>query len=260
MHKIYEEIITTFVDKASKIPGVYDLLLRGSIANNVEKQNNFVEYFSDLDFSIIVTNLNQEVRHSIRNLYQKLINNRDIKITITIVDTTDFFSTLHCHGIRPIYYSQLLSQSKSLLRGDISYAKKEARIDRVVIMNCFANVSYLVHDLRKQHMEYKNDESEINLFTRHLVKRTKHIIRNAITVFTGYISEEICERRLREYLPKVDPQISQQINWVKDNWHDLKNNKNELLQLVNYMFDNLEQAYLAVIEFVNREFRAEDVN
>lgn len=251
----YLSIIKRYTTEAKKIPGIYDLLVRGSLAlaSEGEDTKKFVKNWSDLDLSIIVNKLTPEVYKVHRDIYQKIKQKTKIKISVILVDTKDFFSQYHCHGIRPMYYSQILKRSKSLLRPqrELNHNSIQLCFNRTAQVSCFSNIVYLVHDLRNGYTNCPSDLENLQLFCRHLVKRTKHIIRNAIFIRTGYIDEDICDKLLSKYYPDVDKKITKKIVSIKIHWERISNDVTELQSIVRYMFTNIDIIYLSVMSFVN---------
>jgi len=145
------QILDHFYEKAKDLPGLYDLVLRGSGSKrNVLKP--FVKDWSDLDLSIIVENINQEIRDKVRGIYLYLRKYTDIKITIILVDTKDFFSKYHYHGIKDLHYRHAFPTFESLYRKDINYGNRDVENLKVYKLSCYFYISYLIHDLRKQYI------------------------------------------------------------------------------------------------------------
>ncbi len=251
MGSTYQKIIELFCEQGKLIPGVYDLLLRGSAGSLGEKK--FVDSWSDLDFSVIVNQITSEVRQAVRSLYQLLKQKSQVKITITLVDIEDYVSLYHSHGIRPFYYSSLLSDAQSLLRLQHDSKKKNFIVNARVRENCFSNVAYLMHDLRKEYIACGDDLVELQTFCRHLAKRSHHLIRNAIFVKTGYIDHNICEKRLFENFAKIDKDLPKKMRKLREDWAAVSYSKEMLEQTIHYIFNNVEKVYSETVQYINHQ-------
>lgn len=247
MNPSYEQLIQLFCTESKKIPGVYDLLLRGSAGKN-GSDRDFVDDWSDLDFSIIVESMTSDVRKQVQKIYRRLKQETKIKITITLVDRRDFENPNHCHGNRPIYYSYLLSHAKSLLRSGHETSRGPFQTNLFIRENCFANISYLIHDLRQGYMVCDETLLGLQTFCQHLVKRSGHLIRNAIFLQTGMIDESINEALLATYFPTVDRDLPKKLSQVRRKWSQFNHSISTLSKFIDYIFENIELIYSMLIE------------
>ena len=109
----YHKAIENFANECQKIEGIYDVFLRGTSTD----LSLLSENWSDIDFSVVIHDSIQNVYHSIRKAANEISAAFDFKISITIVELSDFIRKNHNHGIKPEYYTKLLGQSRSLFPG-----------------------------------------------------------------------------------------------------------------------------------------------
>ena len=199
--KVFEEAIALFEIEGKKIQGVYDLLLRGGSAI---KGHVYIDNWSDLDLSVIVEQISEKTLDSISDLYQKIKKIFPYKLSITLVTKKDFLNSYHHHGIKPIHYRMNLHNSSiSLLQKKIFEISSPPY--EMLKVDCFYHIGYLVHDLRLRRISLnRRDLKEMETFLIHLVKRTKHIIRDSIYLLEGYSEEEINKERFIRCFPDLD--------------------------------------------------------
>lgn len=247
----YNKIVNLFLSKAKNITGVYDVLLRGP-RGNINEELSFTPNWSDLDFSIIVEKVNSDVRKEIKEIYERLKQETDIKISIILVDTEDFFSKFHIHGMQPMIYSFALYDSQSLLKKNLDYIiHKKHSFDSTIRENCYSHLSCFVHELRDGYMKCGNDKVARSLFCRHLARRTKNITWNAIFFMTGSIEIDISSEQLVKCFPKLDPDFILQIGRIKSNWENIRNDFDKVNEVIDYIFHNLEIVYSDATAFFN---------
>ena len=244
----YSKIIDLFCILGEKIPGVYDLLVRGTFST----QKSAISDWSDLDFTVIVKEINMDVHHAISKLYQALSKNNDMKISVSLVDLEDLSGANHYHGMKPLYYSSRLIEARSVLIGDSGYLSKHYIFDIRMQLDCYTNIVYLMHDLRTQHMKLDGSMSAVSAFCKHMAKRVKHLIRNAIYIRSGLISEQINPELLAKYFIMVDKKITIKLQYLKENWPDIKTDLTKLLDSIDYLLQNAEIVHKEITGYINK--------
>jgi len=239
IRKLADDAISLFIEDGKKIEGVYDLLARGGAS---KAEHTFIPNWSDLDLSIIVEKVDSKVLNQIQMLYQKIKKIFSYKLSITVVSKKDFFSRFHHHGIKPIYYSKQLAASISLLRD-------KAPVNRIVNLkelklDCLANISYLIHELRSRFLNL--DDNELQSFLCHLLKRTKQFIRNSLFILAECENEEIDQDLFQEYFPNISSVFLIELKQYKINFN-LYNSPTQIKELINKVFDILENIYAELI-------------
>ncbi len=247
MNNPYQNIIDNFFSLGRKIPGVYDLLIRGTFGNDT-KRFSYNCNWSDLDFTVIVKIISFEVHQAVKEMYN-FLSDSNVKVSITLVDLNDILSVNHYHGMKPLYYSSMLKDAKSLLIKNNHYLKKSLTLNDWVRRDCYSNLVYLIHDLRDRYMKCSNATEELASFGKHLTKRTKHFVRNAIFIKSGFISEEINNSFLIKYFHKVDKNLTNTLNHIKDEWDIIQSNQSKLLTIIGYLLENIEIIYSDITSF-----------
>ncbi|MCL4380219.1 hypothetical protein M1466_01860 [Candidatus Dependentiae bacterium] len=233
----YSEALKESIKLFSQLSEVYDLLLRGTAIT----EEQLTEEWSDIDFSIIFNKITPSALNSVRHHYQYLSKKYPFKISVTLMSKEDYLSSCHYHGIKPLYYQKLLSSSRSIFKKDISCTS--AVEEQFLRFDCYANVAYLMHELRSSFLKLDiQKDSQLRLFTLHLLRRTKHLIRNSIFIKTGYIDEEIDSILFSELFPEIDPNLIQTFCSAKTSWNSGQTNKS-LEQIVEKTFLLAEQVY-----------------
>lgn len=243
-----KKMLDLVYNEAKKIPGIYDLVLRGS-GSRKDRVKPFVQGWSDLDFSIIVEEITPEVREKVRSLYNLTREYTDMKMSFILVDTQDFFSKYHLHGIKPMNYTaEVFNRFQSLIKGDISYVNRESGPEYAYRISCYTYLSYYIHDVRIRHLMCGNTLPELRSFFHYLVKRANVISWNAIFLTTGYTGDT-CVERLYEQFPKLDKDFWETIKQIRTNWAELKYDAPEMLRLIDYVFENIEYIYKEVVKY-----------
>lgn len=185
-----KKMLDLFSNEAKKIPGIYDIVLRGS-GSRKDRVKPFVQGWSDLDFSIIVEEITPEVREKVRKLYNLTREYTDMKMSIILVDTKDFFSKYHLHAIKPMNYMDVFNRFESLLKGDISYVNRAPAPNYAYKISCYTYLSYYIHDVRIKHLMHGDTLPDIRDFFHYIVKRANVISWNAIffenRLYGGYM-------------------------------------------------------------------------
>jgi len=115
---------------------------------------------------------------------------------------------------QPGYYNHYLLNAVSLLgKGHPIKPIPDNIISRY---NCFTNVVYLMHELRSRYLQLEPKEQQG--FALHLLKRAKHLVRNAIYVLSGYSHEEIHLASAVNMFPQEEPDFFIFLNEVKKTW------------------------------------------
>lgn len=214
MMKLFDEALKYFVEEGKHIEGVYDLLVRGGAS---KEAHSFVANWSDLDLSIILEKVDAKILKRVRELYQNIKEFFPYKLSVTIVSKEDFANSYHHHGIKPIYYSQQLQSSISLLRGKVTPPKELSL--KILQLDCLANVSYLIHDLRSGFLKLEDSLDHYQNFFCHLLKRAKQLVRNSIFVLTGEIAEEIDPLLFKKTFPDINPEFPKMLREYKMNFN-----------------------------------------
>lgn len=241
----FDELIELFRLEGEKVVGVYDLLLRGSGSNEARKK--LIHGWSDLDFSVIVDEINPVARTQVRGIYRALRARCNIKITITLVCLEDYLSQYHSHGNRPFYYSFLLENARSLLHGEVDVRKEPFVFNKKIKENCIANIVYLMHDLRDGYTKCGDSIEELGCYYRHLVKRAGHFFRNAIFIQTGKITLILNKENLLTVFPDASQELPLQLDMVRASWNSLSEDKKRIEDGIHFVLDGLEYVYNKVI-------------
>lgn len=247
-NRSFDQTIDLFCDLGKEIPGVYDLLIRGTFS----AQQWDVSDWSDLDFTVIVKEMSLDVHHKLNKMYQKLSHGNDLKISITCVDLEDLLSSTHYHGLKPLYYSSRLHEARSILIGESLYLSKPLIFDLRMQLDCYTNMAYLMHDLRMQHMKLNDTLSSMAVFCKHLAKRVKHMLRNAIYIKSGWIGEQINPNLLEKHFQTVDKRIIEELHDLKAHWSSIQGDRSKLLDSIDYFLNNAEITYKDISVFVNK--------
>jgi len=234
----YLSSIRYFLEISKNIEGLHDLLVRGSSIDT----KKCVANWSGINFTIVVEEITSSVLEQVRAVYQQMITKYPFKISITFVTKKDLQSYRHQHGIKPLYYSAFLQNSVSLLR-NVTFTEKKHSLNELKY-NCFTNVVYLIHDLRIRYMkENQENMASIIKFCCHLIKTTKHLIRNAIFIRSGLMNKEVDQELFRLYFPKIDAQFPNILDSYKENWAELIKNRKQLIRIINHVFPIVEKIY-----------------
>ena len=244
-------IIEIFYKEAKNINGVFDIIVRGTGSNN-NNSKFFVAGWSDLDFSIIVENINSTNRQQMKSLNENLKKITNTKITVVLVDLTDLLTDYHLHGIKSFAYTFSLQNSESLLKGNLDYMYKEFVSNDIHRYGTFFYLSYLIHDLRMRHMSHEEGIIEQREFFKHLVKRTNHFIINAIFLKTK--QEEVSQNNLVKLYPSIDVAFLSKLENIRNNWKKFSNDGTLMAVFEDYIFDNIEYLYSEVCKYFETEF------
>lgn len=233
----YQSAIQDCKTYFSQLSGLYDALLRGTGT----EQENLTESWSDIDLTIIFDGITPNLLRDVNTIHKILSDKYSFKISITIVTKKDFFAPIHHHGIKPLYYNQILSEAISLFDKGLpswNLSAEQLRFD------CYANVAYLIHELRGSYLKLNLDDVKMaEKFALHLIKRTKHLIRNIIYIESGYIGEEINQEIFSKIFTHLDPDIPHIFEFYRQNWKSLQRNSFELNKIIDYMLFIAEQVY-----------------
>lgn len=246
----FEKAIEYFLEEGKKIDGIYDLLVRGGNARN---DHLFIENWSDLDLSVIIEKLNLKSLQQTKTLYQSIKIFFPYKLSITLVSKKDFFSPCHHHGIKPIYYQEILRSSISLLQKSIHTQNHLSSRD--LQLDCFNNISYLIHDLRGKYLLLNNQDpwSVIEFFC-HLIKRTKHLIRNTIFIITGHIDERINPELFQKHFPQIDKNFPDYLNLLKENFNAYLKSPEKTYDPVEAIMNTAEIIYEEAVAYMSDKY------
>jgi hypothetical protein len=252
-----QEILELFFEEAKKIPGIFDIILRGS-GSNKNKVKPFVPGWSDLDFSLIVEKITPEVRNKVRELYNLTRQHTDMKMSLILVDKEDFFTKHHLHAIKPMNYTDVFDKFQSLLKEDISYVKRPTKGEsNAYKVSCYTYLSYYIHDVRIKHFMTSYDIRDYREFFRHLVKRCNVIVWNAVWLKTNYTGDTCGDRLLEEY-PKVDKNFWPTVKETRANWSTVKYDLEKMNKLTDYFFENIEYIYREVVNYAEKHILHND--
>jgi len=236
MH-LYQVAIQDCKNYFSQFPELYDILLRGTSC----EQESLIENWSDIDITLVFYTITPELLRKINGIYKKLSDQYNFKISITIVTKKDFFSSAHHHGIKPLYYNKILSGAISLFNKEMPMWNIDFEYLR---FDCSSNLAYLIHELRSSYLKLDvENKKAVEKFALHLLKRTKHLIRNAIYIESGYIGEEINKELFTEIFPDLDFTIPNVFEFYKLNWGTLNNSNDEINKIIHVVLHIAEQVY-----------------
>lgn len=251
-----KKMLDLFYKEALKIPGIYDIVLRGS-GSRKDRVKPFVPGWSDLDFSLIVEEITPEVREKIRKLYNLTREYTDMKMSLIVVDKADFFSKYHLHAIKPMNYIEVFDRFQSLIKKDISYVRRPSAPTYAYKISCYTYLSYYIHDVRIRHLMYQDTLSSLRDFFHYLVKRANVISWNAIYLTTDYTGDT-CSKRLYEQFPKLDKEFWNTLKQIRANWNEIRYDRDEMKRLIDYVFENIEYIYKEVLKFAQTNIFDED--
>ena len=103
-HYLYKRALNEFTKEAALINEVHDLLLRGGLALDSIRSDSS----SDIDLTIILKKISLQNMRAISELNLNLKQKYPFKISITVVSLEDYSSKVHHHGIKPLYYNNIL--------------------------------------------------------------------------------------------------------------------------------------------------------
>lgn len=253
--KTFEQAIECFTEKGKTIKGVYDLLLRGGV---VHEDHIYIEHWSDLDLSLIVFQINKTILLQHRWLYNEIKTIFPYKLSLTLVTYGDFLSPFHHHGIKPIYYNKILQNSVSLLRNKAPF--KETVSLQEQQLDCLANISYLIHDLKNKWLILDlNSNKDLHEYLCHAVKRTKHTIRNSLFVIEGIIEEEINENMFQKIFPKENVNFLQRLKEYKLMFSECKSDNKQLEEEILYILTTLESIHETLISIFNKKYAEKEL-
>lgn len=246
---VFEKAVQHFIEEGRKIENVYDLLMRGGAAI---ENHLFIKNWSDLDLSVIVEKVNSKILNQTKFIHQSIKQIFPYKLTITVVSKNDFFSTYHHHGIKPTYYSYSLSSAISLLQ-KTSDRKHKLKL-KDLQLDCISNISYLIHDLRTRNILLDiNNKTILIEFFCHLIKRAKHIIRNAIFIMTGHVDEEIDIRLFKKCFPIIDNEFPNDLKKYKVEYENFYTTPEKIKVHIEKIVDILEEIHERLIFYVEEQ-------
>jgi hypothetical protein len=236
--EVFNKAIQIFSSEGRKIEGIYDLLIRGSFPR---KDACLIEHHSDLDTSVIVEEINVSVLKQVRFFYENIKKSFPYKLSITVVSKIDYLSSYHHHGIKPIYYSYLLDSTTSIIQNS-SRNHSQISLDKLRL-DCFSNIAYLIHDMRNKYLILNMEDKEAtNEFFCHLIKRAKHLIRNAIFITTNHIDEEINNELFKKCFPTLDPFFPNHLKSYKINFEKITTSEN-VIEHIDLVLAQLEKIH-----------------
>ncbi|MCB1181171.1 MAG: hypothetical protein KDK55_04005 [Chlamydiia bacterium] len=239
--ELQAEAIDFFFNEAEKIKKVHRLLLRGSGSHLTATRG-----WSDLDFSVILHEINYDRLCEIRNLYRQLIDLFPDKVSITVVSTQDFLSPLHHHGTKPIYYSNTL-EGRPLFELKTHFIS----LEKALKLDCTTNLAYLIHDLRRRFIVF-NDKEDIRTFVLHLLRRTRHMIRDSMYILTGKEVEDIKSADFQKIFPLMDSSFLNVLTETKIDWPTISTNSEKIEHLIIRAYSFIESFYEHLIPSMNQ--------
>lgn len=247
---IYQQAINDFTILGRSIPKLYDLILRGTCVD----QNDLIEDWSDLDMSIIVKALDQGNVPEIKKFIRYLKSSNNFKISITVVTLDDFNGLYHYHGMKPLYYSYDVRKDNVPLR-DSSIKLSDYFKENLLLYDCFTNLAYLIHDLRSGYFSCGDSVKEIAVFTRHLIKRSKFIVKNAFFVMEQEIGQEVLIPKFTTYFPLITDQFLNSIQNTKYHWQDISKDQKKLEYIMSHTFEQANYIYETTLGKFNEKER-----
>jgi len=222
-----EQILDFFQKHCRDMDGVYDVILRGSLSCS-----EFISDWSDIDLSIIVNKNEFDVWNRLRKIAIDARLKFNVKISITVVELLDSSRIGHNHGIKPSYYSTILSNTAMSLLGKPLPFASTCNKDRMY--DCYHNLLYLVHDIRSNYLSLNPQSIDFVDKCRHILKRTKYVIKNALIIFgnSNELYLEVCE--IARAIQCTNVAFIDQILHLKQHWSEIKNNDQQLLSSVTH--------------------------
>lgn len=245
-HHLYKRALNEFTKEAALINEVHDLLLRGGLALDSIRSDSS----SDIDLTIILKKISLQNMRAISELNLNLKQKYPFKISITVVSLEDYSSKVHHHGIKPLYYNNMLKNSISLLGKTIINYQNVKSYDYQ--LDCFCNIVYLVHELRKNFLANLaiNDIRILQNFQIHTIKRSKHIIRNAIYIMTGIISEKINPEQFNYLFPNNDIQFLELI--ISKFTEDVVPSYENIMSNIEFIIREIEMIFNLTIRYMEK--------
>jgi len=242
--KAYEEAIKDFQDYGKQIDSVVDLILRGTGASKKMKPE-----WSDLDFSIILKKITPQATAMIQRLHSLLQEKYPFKISIVVVTQSDFELPIHYHGDKPAFYTNHVKKDLSLL--GYQWQQNTSSLSQEIFRrDCFQNISYLIHDLRKVIFQKLGSLSSRDV--RHFAKRSQHLIKNSLYFLEG---SEIDFTNISFLLPKYFGKEGQ-VLWdtcveTKENWLKISQDPklmNEIGEKIYFMSERIYELFIKLQE------------
>lgn len=239
----YKKSVNDLLTMSKDLDGLYDILLRGTINNEI------VPGWSDIDLTIVLEKINSKTLSQVRQIYLKLKKIYSFKISITIVSINDIKNTFHHHGIKPILYNQQLCSAKSLFNKEYNFKKIPEDINKIDIL---AHLSYLIHNLRLEYRKCDDSLEAKSGFCIHLIKRAKHVIRHSIQLYNqSVIDEEINMELYNKHFSHISKDFPDRIAYFKRNWKDISNEMTLIDANISETFNVIEGIYEKVLEDFN---------
>lgn len=249
---VYQKAINDFVELGRTIPKLDNLVLRGTCI----EQGDLIEGWSDLDFSIIVRKLDRDNISEIKNFIQYLRSSNDFKISVTVVTSNDFNSRYHYHGMKPIYYSYEVRNEKTL--PESKFIKIPVCLEgNLLLYDCITNLAYLIHDLRSQYFNCGSSNEELSLFTRHLIKRSKFILKNAFFAMDQKVAQDISITKITHFFPEVTDNFLNIIKNTKYGWKSISEDREKLEEIMSHSFEQVNYIYETTINSLNEKEQKE---
>lgn len=246
---IYKKAIDDFIILGGKIPKLDNLILRGTCID----QKDLIEGWSDLDFSIVVRKLDYENIPEIKKLVQYLKRSNNFKISVTVVTSSDFNSPYHYHGMKPIYYSHEVKNDNNYINPGLLKIPM-CFLENLLLYDCITNLVYLIHDLRSQYFSCGDSSREVIIFTRHIIKRSKFILKNAFFVMSQEISKDINISNFTQYFPQVTSDFLETINNSKYYWEDIIKDQQRIQKIMSHAFEQVNYIYeTTLVQLSNNE-------
>jgi hypothetical protein len=237
--ELYKDVLSKILEECKSIDDVYDVLLRGTSCD----WKSIVPYWSDIDLTVVLNQINHSSLSKLRKIYKDIPRKYEFKISLTFVTVDDYLNQYHHHGSKPLYYNIILNNAHSLYGR--TYPDKLVHNTILTKYDCFLNLIYLIHDLRKRFLEL--NENNKGFFLTHIIKRTKHLVRNSIFVITGYISEDINIEMCCTYFPSISPQFFDILQNFKNEYSQ---NMNQEDDMISFIFDNAEKIYCEILSTI----------
>lgn len=245
-HSIHD-IIQFFKENGQRVQGVYELLVRGSASADAPTSN---EALSDLDLSIILEAITPKSLAEAKELYKSLKWLFSDKLSLTIVSREDFVGRFHYHGIKPLYYSYRLAKADFLL-GTSPHPIDKPDL-KALQKDCLSNIAYLIHDLRGRFLKLdEKSERDVHDCFMHLVKRSKHLIRNGIFIIRGHQSENIPLEKFIYCFPTLTENDLKFLESCKHKFHKYEKN-HDFISDIWMIFGIIEEAHRTIVRFSHK--------
>lgn len=247
----YLDAIEFFKEKCRQIEGVYDVILRGTSTD----PEQLLDSWSDIDFSVVIERSVPSVYQMLRQVATEVRSQSDFKISITVVELNDFVRDKHNHGIKPEFYTERLGDSQSLLDKNTLQLRHFGRgkHDSYSVQDSFRHVVYLVHDIRNGYLLLsREDTDQFFEISKHILKRSQHVIRDAIYTISRQYSEQLDLDLFQKLFGSDYLTATKQIFQVKDLWGDLVDDHELLDRMVSEAVTVSDHVYKVTCSYMDK--------